>query len=72
MTAPSLVSSGAAWQVKDLVDVTHNKVVVQLYPEMSSDTPIGVRAFATMANKSALDGSTLIHEQRLVVFSKQM
>ena len=72
MANPSSVSSGAAWQIKDLVDVTYNKVVLQLYPETSSDTPIGERAFAAMANKSALDGSTLTHEQRLVVFAKQV
>ena len=52
--------------------MTHNKVVVQLYPETSLNTPIGERTFAAMANKSALDGSTLTHEKRLVVFSKQI
>ena len=57
---------------QDLVNVTHNKVVLQLYPETSSDTPIGERAFVTVANKSALDGSTLTHEQRLVVFAKKV
>ena len=72
MTTPLPVSSGAAWQIKDLVGVTHNKVMVQLYPETSSDTPIRERAFAAMANKSALDGSTLTHKQRLVVFVKQV
>ena len=72
MANPSSVSSGAMWQIKDLVDVTHNKVVLQLYPETSSDTPIGERAFTAIANKSALDGSTLTHEQRLVVFAKQV
>ena len=50
----------------------HNKVVVQLYPKTSLDTPIRERAFAAMANKSALDGSTLTHKQRLVVFVKQV
>ena len=68
MANPSAVSSGAGWQIKDLVDVTHNKVVLQLYPETSSDTPIGERAFAAMANKSVLDGSTLTHEQRFMWF----
>ena len=72
MATPLSVILGAAWQIKDLVDVTHNKVVLQLYPETSSDTPIGERAFAAMANKSALDGSILSHEQRLVFFFKQV
>jgi hypothetical protein len=59
MTTPPLVLRGAAWQIKALVDVTHNKVVVQLYPKTSFDTPIGEHVFVAMANKSALDGSTL-------------
>ena len=43
--------------------MTHNKVVLQLYPETSSDTPIGERDCVAMANNSALDGSTLTHKQ---------
>ena len=52
--------------------MTHNKVELRLYPETNSDTPIGERVFAAMANKSALDGSMLNHKQRLVVFAKQV
>ena len=72
MATPLSVSPCIVWQIKDLVNVTHNKVVLQLYPETSSDTLIGEHVFATMANKSALDGSTLIHEQRLVIVAKQV
>jgi hypothetical protein len=72
MTTPSLVLSGAAWQIKDLVDVTHSKVLIQLYPETTPDTSIGERAFTAIAIKYTLDGSTLTHGKRLVVFAKQM
>ena len=72
MTTLLLVLSGAAWQIKDMVNVTHDKVVIQLYPETNLDTPIGQRAFSAMANKSALDGFTLTHKKRRVVFAKQV
>ena len=56
MTTPWLVLSGAAWLIQDLVNVTHNKVALLLYPETSLDTPIGERVFATIAKKTYWTG----------------
>ena len=61
MNTPLLVSLDAAWKIKDLVDVTYTKIVIQIHPETNLDTPIGERVFATMSNKSASDGPALTH-----------
>jgi hypothetical protein len=70
MTTPLSVLSGVAWQIQYQINVTHKKIVLQLYPETNLDTPIGEHNVAAIANKSALDGSKLTHKQKLVVFAK--
>ena len=72
MTSLSLVSSGTVWQIKDLADVAHSKVLIHFYPETNPDTSIGESVFTAIAIKYTLDGSTLTHEKRCMVLVKQV
>ena len=59
MSKPDLSDGPAAWHIKELVNATCQKVVIQLYLELTPDTPIAERAYAVMLTKSELEASLL-------------
>ena len=71
MSELATVDNDASWHIKELVEVTRQKVVIQLYPELTPESPTAERAYAAMLNKSELEASGLSHEQRIKVLAIQ-